>query len=101
VAVSQKPAKPNQTIQHEAMKRLSIALSVLLLLNLLTEGLRWLLAANLLPLANLWLTALVVLGMVVLTYFATLSASPLAYLYAKEAKVYAAAGCVGFLLGLL
>ena len=83
------------------MKRLSIALSVLLLLNLITEGLRWLLAANLLPLANLWLTALVVIGMVALTYFATLEASPLASLYEREVQVYAVAGFVGLLLGLL
>ena len=68
------------------MKRLSIALSVLLLLNLLTEGLRWLLAAHLLPFTNLWLTALVVSGMVALTYFATLEASPLAYLYEQGSQ---------------
>lgn len=83
------------------MKRLAIALAVLLLLNLLTEGWRWLLATNLLPLANLWLTALVIMGMVALTYFATLEASPLAYLYKREVKVYAVAGLIGLLLGLL
>jgi len=83
------------------MKRLSIALSVLLSLNLLTEGIRWLAASNLLPMANLWITALICVGIVALTYFSTLEASPLYYLYQREAKVYAAAGLAGFLLGLL
>jgi len=83
------------------MKRLSIALSTLLALNLLTEGIRWLLASNLLPLSHLWLSAFVVVGMVALTYFATLEASPLASLYQREVKVYAVAGLVGLLLGLL
>lgn len=83
------------------MKRLSIALSVLLSLNLLTEAIRWLVASNLLPVTQLWLTALICVGVVTLTYFSILEANPLYYLYQREAKVYAVAGLAGFLLGLL
>jgi hypothetical protein len=83
------------------MKRLAIALSVLLSLNLLTLGMRWLISSQVLPLATLWLTALVCIGIVALTYFSTLEASPLYALYHREAKVYAIAGLAGVLLGLL
>jgi len=83
------------------MKRLSVALSVLLTCNLLTEGIRWLVDSKTLPMANAWITALVCVGIVALTYFSTLEASPLYYQYHREAKVYAAAGLAGFLLGLL
>lgn len=81
------------------MKRLAIALSVLLSLNLLTLGMRWLISHQVLPLANGWLTGLVCVGMVALTYFSTLEASPL--YDQRQAKVYAAAGFAGVLLGLL
>jgi hypothetical protein len=83
------------------MKRLAIALSVLLSLNLLTLGMRWLISAQVLPLATVWLTALVCVGIVALTYFSTLEASPLYAIYHREAKVYAIAGLAGVLLGLL
>ncbi len=83
------------------MKRLAIALSVLLTLNLLTLGMRWLISSQILPLANVWLTGLVCVGIVALTYFSTLEASSLYALYHREAKVYAAAGVAGVLLGLL
>ncbi len=82
------------------MKRLAIALSVLLSLNLLTTGVRWVAASNLLPMANLWIGILVCVGIVALTYFSTLEASPFYYLYQREAKIYAAAGFAGVLLGL-
>jgi hypothetical protein len=83
------------------MKRLAIALSVLLSLNLLTTGIRWVAASGILPMANLWIAVFVCIGIVALTYFSTLEASPLYYLYQREAKVYAAAGFAGVLLGLL
>ncbi len=83
------------------MKRLAIALSVLLSLNLLTTGIRWVAASGILPMVNLWIAVLVCIGIVALTYFSTLEASPLYYLYQREAKVYAAAGLSGVLLGLL
>ncbi|HEY9624969.1 MAG TPA: hypothetical protein V6C78_31875 [Crinalium sp.] len=83
------------------MKRLAIALSLLLSLNLLTLGIRWLISSQVLPLATVWLTALVCIGIVALTYFSTLAASPLYALYHREAKVYAAAGLAGVILGLL
>ena len=83
------------------MKRLAIALSVLLTLNLLTLGMRWLISNQLLPLANVWLAGLVCVGTVALTYFSTLEASPFYAFHHQEAKVYAAAGLAGVLLGLL
>ena len=83
------------------MKRLAIALSVLLILNLLTLGMRWLISSQLLPLANVWLTGLVCVGIVALTYFSTLEASLLYAFHHREAKVYAVAGLAGVLLGLL
>ncbi len=83
------------------MKRLAIALSVLLTLNLLTLGMRWLISSQVLPLANVWLTGLVCVGIVDLTYFSTLEASHLYVFYHREAKVYASAGLAGVLLGLL
>lgn len=83
------------------MKRLAIALSVLLTLNLLTLGMRWLIASRGVPLANIGITGLVCVGIVALTYFSTLEASPLYACYHREAKVYAVAGFAGVLLGLL
>jgi len=83
------------------MKRLSIALAVLLSLNLLTEAVRWLVASNLLPMTQLWLMALICVGIVALAYFSILEANPFYYLYQREAKVYALAGLAGFFLGLL
>jgi hypothetical protein len=83
------------------MKRLAIALSVLLTLNLLTLGMRWLISNQVLSLANALLTGLVCVGIVAFTYFSTLEASPLYAFYHREAKVYAAAGLAGVLLGLL
>ena len=83
------------------MKRLAIALSVLLTLNLLTLGMRWLISSRLFLLANVWLTSLICVGIVALTYFSTLEASPVYTLYHPEAKVYAVAGFAGVLLGFL
>ena len=82
------------------MKRLSIALSVLLSFNLLTIGLRWLMSAQILPLADLWLVVFICVGILALTYFTTLEASPDYALYQREARVYAVAGLVGLFLGL-
>ncbi len=83
------------------MKRLAIALSVLLSLNLTTLGMRWLILSGFLPLSQLWLPILIGIGIVVLTYFATLEASPFYNFYAREAKLYVAAGIAGILLGLI
>jgi hypothetical protein len=87
--------------RNTLMKRLAIALSCLLCLNLLTTGLRWLVVSQRLSFANVGLIVLVGLGVVTLTYFATLEASPHYSLYHREAKVYAAAALAGVLLGLL
>jgi hypothetical protein len=83
------------------MKRLAIALSVLLSLNLITLGMRWLILSGFLPLTQLWLPILIGIGIVVLTYFATLEASPFYNVYAREAKLYVAAVIAGILLGLI
>lgn len=80
------------------MKRLSVALSSLLTLNLLTHGVRAILPLGL-PLTNLWVYVLISLGIVALTYFATLDASPLYSLYHREFKVYAACALLGVILG--
>lgn len=80
------------------MPRLAYAVSTLLIANLLAEGIRALWLAQIIPLANLWLVVLISLGLVVLTWFATLEASPLWYEYEREAKVCAVAGLVGVLL---
>ena len=83
------------------MKRLALALSILLVLNLLTSGIRWLIATQQLPLANLWLFLLITVGVVALVYCSTLEASPRYSVYHPEAKVYALAGLAGVVLGLL
>ena len=83
------------------MKRLALALSVLLTLNLLTSGIRWLIATQRLPLANLWLFLLITLGVVSLVYCSTLEASSRYSVYHEQAKVYAVAGLAGIVLGLL
>lgn len=80
------------------MPRLAYAVATLLIANLLSEGIRALWLAQIIPLANLWLVVLVAVGMVVLTWFSTLEASPLWYEYEREAKVCAVAGLVGVLL---
>jgi len=80
------------------MQRLALAVATLLIANLLSEGSRALWLAQIIPLANLWLVVLISLGMVALTWFATLEASPLWYEYEREAKVCAVAGLVGVLL---
>lgn len=83
------------------MNRLALALAVLLSLNLLTLFLRWLLTTQPVPLVNAGVTGLVCVGIVALTYFTTLDASPHYALYHREAKVYAIAGLTGVVLGLL
>lgn len=80
------------------MPRLAYAVATLLIANLLSEGIRALWLAQIIPLANLWLVVLVAVGMVALTWFSTLEASPLWYEYEREAKVCAVAGLVGVLL---
>jgi len=80
------------------MQRLAYAVATLLIANLLAEGIRALWLAQIIPLANLWLVVLISLGMIALTWFATLEASPLWYEYEREAKVCAVAGLVGVLL---
>ena len=83
------------------MKRLSIATCVLLIFNLCAYGIKLLLASGL-PMANLWAFAVIGLGMVALTYFVTLEASPLYHLYHlyhREFKIYAASALFGIVLG--
>jgi len=80
------------------MPRLAYAVATLLVANLLSEGIRALWLAQIIPLANLWLVVLVAVGMIALTWFSTLEASPLWYEYEREAKVCAVAGLVGVLL---
>jgi hypothetical protein len=82
------------------MPRLAIALCTLLTLNLTTTGLRWLFVTHRLPWGQTLSLALACVGILALTYVSTLEASPLYYLYQKEAKIYALSGLVGCLLGL-
>lgn len=82
------------------MLRLSIALAILLTLHLVTTGLKWLFMAGVMPFGQTLATALILVAILALTYFTTLEASPLYYLYQQEAKIYALAGFVGVLLGL-
>ena len=83
------------------MKRLSIALSCLLCLNLLTMILCWLVVSQFLSLSNVGFIVLVGFGLVILNYFATLEASPHYSLYHREAKIYTVAALAGVLLGVL
>lgn len=80
------------------MQRLAFAVATLLTANLFAEVVRMLWLSGIIPLANLWLVVLIAFGMVALTWFATLEASPLWYEYEREAKVCAVAGLVGVLL---
>jgi len=80
------------------MQRLALAVASLLSANLFAEVVRSLWLAGVMPQANLLLMVLIALGLVALTWFATLEASPLWYAYEREAKVCAVAGLVGVLL---
>ncbi len=80
------------------MQRLALAVATLLTANLVAETIRALWLSGVIPFANLWLLVLIAVGIVVLTWFATLEASPLWYEYEREAKVCAVAGVVGVLL---
>ena len=80
------------------MKRLSIAACALLTLNLLTHAIKLILASGF-PLIDLWVYALIGLGVIALVYFTTLEASPLYYLYHRECKVYACSALLGTFLG--
>jgi len=82
------------------MHRLPLALATLLSLHLVTIGLKWLFLAGVMPFGQTLAAALVCLAMLALTYFTTLEASALYYLYQEEAKIYALAGFIGVLLGL-
>ena len=82
------------------MHRLSIALSISLSLHLVTTGLKWLFVAGVMPFGQTLATALILIAILALTYFTTLEASPLYYLYQEEARIYALSGFVGILLGL-
>jgi len=80
------------------MQRLAFAVASLLSANLLAEAVRALWLAGVLPQWNLLLLVMTALGLVALTWFATLEASPYWYAYEREAKVCAVAGLVGVLL---
>jgi len=83
------------------MARLAFAVASLLSANLLAEAVRALWQAGVMPHWNLFLLVLTALGLITLTWFATLEASPYWYAYEREAKVCAVAGLVGVLLVLV